>query len=227
MAVERGTLAQQAYAAIRADIVANHFAPGSKLVVRVLTERLDLSATPVKAALAALEREGFIINVPHRGYFVPEISRKDMHEIYELREVIEGIAGRNAASSSDRTALSDRLEDLLRRQRSAIQRGWQAEYVDLDLEFHRAIWHAAVNGRLLQSAENLIGQVRFGSGGSSRLPGRLSVALEEHAAIIDAIAAGDAARAERECRAHVRLAAEAFERYYASDSESADGRGTG
>lgn len=223
MAVERRTLAQQAYATIRADILANHFAPGSKLVVRVLTERLDLSPTPIKAALSALEREGFITNVPHRGYFVPKISRKDMREIYELREVIDGIAGRNAANLPDRTVLSDLLEELLRRQRSLVKGGWRPEYVDLDLEFHRAIWHVAANGRLLQSAENLIGQLKFGSGGSSRLPGRLPVALEEHAGIIDAIAAGDAVRAERECRAHVRLAAEAFERYYAHNPATVDG----
>lgn len=219
MVVDRSTLAQQAYTEIRSDILANHFPPGSKLVVRVLTERLGLSPTPIKAALAALEREGFITGVPHRGYFVPVVSHKDMLEIYELREMIDGIAGRNAASASDRTELCELLRKLLQRQQSVVKRGRRADFVDLDDQFHRAIWQAAGNGRLLQSVENLLGQVKLGSGGPPREPGRLSVALEEHASIVDAIAAGDPVRAERECRAHVRHAAEAFQRFHARNPE--------
>lgn len=219
MVVDRSTLTQQAYTAIRSDILANQFPPGSKIVVRVLTERLGLSPTPIKAALAALEREGFITGVPHRGFFVPKVSHKDMLEIYELREMIDGIAGRNAASSPDRTELCELLNKLLHRQRSLVRRGRRADFVDLDDQFHRAIWQAAGNGRLLQSVENLLGQVKLGSGGPPREPGRLSVAVEEHASIVDAIAGGDPVRAERECRAHVRHAAEAFQRVHARNPE--------
>lgn len=223
MAVERSTLAQQAYAAIRADILDSQFPPGSKLVVRMLTERLELSPTPIKAALAALEREGFITGIPHRGYFVPKVNHKDMQEIYELREVIDGIAGRNAASSPDRTELCDLLEKLLHRQRSVVKRGRRADFVDLDQQFHRAIWQAAGNSRLLQSVENLLGQIRLGYGGPPREPGRLSIALEEHASILDAIATGDATRAEQESRTHVRHAAEAFARQYARSNPEETG----
>lgn len=214
MGIVRRTLAQQAYAAIRAEILEGLLAPGEKLVVRPLTERLGLSPTPIKTALTALEREGFLVARPNRGYFVAEVSGEDMREIYELREVIDGIAARKAAQSPTRMDLADQLRDLLAEQRRLIHRGDLAGYSDLDVAFHHLVWEAAANARLLQVADNLLAQVRFGSGSSSRLPDRLPAALDEHTAILAAIAAGNPLEAEAQCRRHVRLAGEAFDRYY-------------
>jgi len=220
MSVQRSTLTQEAYSAIRADILSGRLPPGKKVVVRPLAEQLALSPTPIKNALAALEREGFLVAFPHRGYFVPEVSRSDMQEIYELREVIDGIAGRKAAASAGHLELSARLAGLLDAQRERVAHGNLTAYSDLDLAFHRAIWEAAGNARLLQAAENLLGQVRSGSGSSSRLPGRPARALDEHASIIAAITAGDAHAAEEATRTHVRLAGEGYDRYLA-DQENA------
>lgn len=66
----------------------------------MLTDRLGLSATPVKAALAALEREGFATATPHRGFFVSEIGADDVRELYELRQIIDAIAARKSARAS-------------------------------------------------------------------------------------------------------------------------------
>jgi Bacterial regulatory proteins, gntR family len=98
---------------------------GVKVVVRPLSERLSLSPTPIKAALAGLERDGFLTAIPHRGSYVPQVNVQDMRD--------------------------------------------------------RAIWNASGNSRLAQVTDNLVGQVRFGSGSSSRLPGRIAAALHEHA----------------------------------------------
>ncbi|MQA78793.1 MAG: GntR family transcriptional regulator [Streptosporangiales bacterium] len=86
--------------------------PGAKVATQPLSERLGLSATPLKAALAVLEQEGFLTAVPHRGYFVSEVTARDMREIYELREVIDGIAGRSAAGQQEHE-FAARLRDLL------------------------------------------------------------------------------------------------------------------
>lgn len=211
--IDRRTYGQWAYAEIRSLIIDGTLAPGSKVVVRPLTERLGLSATPIKSALAALERDGFLTAVPHRGYFVPEVSEQDMREIYELREVLDGIAARNAASLDDPvTFVSDVLKPLLAEQRRRADAGDGIGYSDADMAFHRAIWHASGNSRLATVTDNLGGQLRFGSGSSSRLPGRIPEALREHDAIMAALAKGDAARAERESKAHVRRSAVAFEK---------------
>lgn len=215
MAVSQRTLSNQAYDEIRAAILAGRLRPGSKVVVRPLAEKLGLSPTPVKAALTALEREGFLLARPHRGFFVPETSSADMREIYELREVIDGIAARNAARQADRNNYLAKLEKLYARQQTLVAKGDLSRYSDLDLLFHQTIWQESGNRRLAQVAGNLLGQVRAGSGGSSRVPGRLPVALDEHQALISALRTGDPARAERLARAHVRLSGRALEKYLA------------
>jgi DNA-binding GntR family transcriptional regulator len=212
--IDRRTLAQQAYTEIRKLIIDGSLAPGAKVVVRPLSERLQLSATPLKSALAALERDGFLVAVAHRGYFVPEVSVQDMREIYELREVLDGIAARKLASSEDRRGLvKNVLRPLYDEQRKLVRSGDGAGYSDVDMAFHRAIWHASGNTRLAQVTDNLLGQLRFGSGSSSRLPGRTTQALREHLTIMDALAKGDAERAEQASREHVRRSAAAFERF--------------
>jgi DNA-binding GntR family transcriptional regulator len=212
MQVNRQTLAQQAYFEIRRLIVTGVLAPSSKVKVIPLSQRLDLSATPVKAALAALERDGFLTAVPHRGYFVPDVSLKDMREIYELREVLDGIAARTAAKIEDPAAFVETvLMPLYERQKESIRRQDGLGYSDADLDFHEAIGHVSQNSRLRRVTENLSGQYRFGSGSSSTMPGRVPEALREHESIMKAIAAGDSKRAEAISRTHVRLAAQAFE----------------
>ena len=218
MTIDRRTLAQQAYAEIRKLIIDGTLAPGAKVVVRPLSEHLHLSATPIKSALAALERDGFLVAVAHRGYFVPEVSVQDMREIYELREVLDGIAARNVAASGERRELvKNVLRPLYEQQRNLVRAGDAIGYSDIDMAFHQAIWHASGNTRLAQVTDNLLGQLRFGSGSSSRLPGRTTQALREHVAIMDAMAKGDTERAEQASREHVRRSADAFEQFVLSD----------
>jgi DNA-binding GntR family transcriptional regulator len=209
--VERQTYGQVAYRAIRQMLVDGELAPGSKVVVRPLCEALGLSPTPIKAALAGLERDGFLLAIPHRGYHVPTVSAADMREIYELREVLDGIAARNAAGLPEaRKFVEATLRPIHRRQVAAADASDLEAYSDIDREFHDAIGHASANSRLVHVSDNLSGQLRFGSGSSSRLPGRVRTAMREHAAIMRAVAAGDSERAEREAREHVRRSAAAF-----------------
>ncbi|GIH21618.1 GntR family transcriptional regulator [Rugosimonospora africana] len=213
MTVERHTLLSAAYEHLRAAVLDGSLAPGSRVTVRPLTEQLGLSPTPIKAALAALEREGFLIAVPHRGYFVPEVSPNDLLELYELREAVDGIAARRAASATDHAQLAVRLARLLAKQRKAIDAGKLQSYGELDLAFHRLIWEGSGSRRLMPVAENLIAQVRLGNRLSAQAPGRLPVAIEEHQAILEAIRQGDPHAAEGHIRCHVREAGEALRRY--------------
>lgn len=210
--IERRTYKEQAYREIRRMIVDGELAPGTKVVVRMLSERLRLSPTPIKSALAGLERDGFLTTFAHRGYFVPEVAVRDMREIYELREALDGVAARKTATLPDVVDfVRGTLQPLYDEQRRLLEEHDGVGYSDVDIEFHRAIWHAAGNIRLVQFMDNLGGQLRFGSGSSSQVPGRTSNALQEHAAIMEAMAQGRPAEAERLSREHVRRAAEAFE----------------
>ncbi|HEY2672201.1 MAG TPA: GntR family transcriptional regulator [Rugosimonospora sp.] len=213
MTVPRHTLLSAAYDSLRAAVLDGTLAPGSRVTVRPLTEQLGLSPTPIKTALAALEREGFLLAVPHRGYFVLEVSTDDLLELYELREAVDGIAARRAAAADDHARTADQLARLLARQRKAIDANNLQSYGDLDLAFHRLIWAGSGSRRLLPIAENLVAQVRLGNRFSAQAPGRLPVAIEEHEAILEAIRDGDARAAERHIRRHVREASQALRRY--------------
>ncbi|SEF17412.1 GntR family transcriptional regulator [Jiangella alba] len=203
------TLAQSAYTDIRALIVGGELPPGTKLIVRLLSERLGLSATPIKSALAALERDGFLVAVPNRGFYVPQVGLQDLLEIYELREMLDGIAARRAARApSAAEFVRTVLGPLLARQRECD--GDLAGLRDLDVEFHRAIWRRSGNARLARVTENLSGQLRLAWSG--RTSGGIVRTLREHEAIMAAIAAGDPVRAERVSRAHVRHSVAAYER---------------
>src|SRR5687767_7674927 len=148
MSLPRSTLSSMAYGELRQAILTGRLAPGSHVTVRPLCEEFGLSATPVKAALTALEREGFLVLHPHRGFFVPEVERDDMQELYELREVLDGIAARRAAALASREVLVTRLTSLLAEQTAAVEARDLSGYGDLDVSFHQEILVAAGNRRL-------------------------------------------------------------------------------
>ncbi|MCL6526832.1 MAG: GntR family transcriptional regulator [Thermaceae bacterium] len=226
MALTRTTLNREAYKALRNAILNRKLPPGKKLIVRALGEELGLSPTPIKEALSALEREGLVVAVPHRGYFVLEPTPADIHEIYSLREVLEGLAARLAVEGGDQ-ALAPRLEKLLAQQRKAAERGDLGFYGDLDLEFHKAFWEASRNRRLLATAETIDGQIRILINSSAVIPGRLPESRAEHEAILQAVAGQDPEAAEAAMRQHVRNARRALEAYLLKGKAVLDGHRAG
>ncbi|MGK0617723.1 GntR family transcriptional regulator [Meiothermus cerbereus] len=215
MALTRTTLNREAYKALRQAILGRKISPGQKLVVRVLAEDLGLSPTPVKEALSALEREGLVVAVPHRGYFVLEPRLEDVREIYSLREVLEGLAARLAVEN-DGKALLRKLERLFNKQREAADQGDIDTYGDLDLAFHRTFWEAAGSKRLLAAAETIDGQIRMLISSSAAIPGRLPQSRAEHEAILQAVRDKDPEAAETAMRTHVRNAGQALEQFLLS-----------
>lgn len=199
-----------AYSQIRRSILSGEIQPGSRVTVRPLSDLLDLSPTPIRTALAALERQGLLESREHRGYFVPKLGRNDMLEIYEIRGEVDSIASRRVAQSSSRETVVAELEDLLQQQRLCIAEGDVDAYGDLDVAFHRTIWRASGNQRLVSLSDTLLGQVRIGNNISARAPGRPELALEEHATIIRTLKEGDAEAAEHATRQHVLKASQAF-----------------
>jgi DNA-binding GntR family transcriptional regulator len=86
------SLTNDAYQQIRASILTNKLTPGQQLKEEWLAAQLHISATPVREALAKLEREKLVKVIPHRGKFVADITPIDVHDIYEVRRELEGLA---------------------------------------------------------------------------------------------------------------------------------------
>ena len=209
--VRRTTLSEGAYEAIRRKIITGVFAPSSKLVVATLASSLDLSATPVNEALAALEREGLVTYMPHRGYFVSAVTPEHVEEVYSVREVFEILAVRLAAQKAERRTV-ERLRDILREARESIRLGDTSTFSDLDVEFHRVIWTSTNNALAARIGELIGGQIRLLVATTARAPGRFRGAFEEHSRIYRAIKDGDPKAAVVAMRRHIRNAGTALAR---------------
>lgn len=194
-------LAAQAYEQVRSAIVKGELAAGAPLFEVHLAEKMGMSRTPVREALKVLARDGFVQNIPSRGYVVPQRSMEDIRELFELREALEGMAARYAAqrASDDELAGLQRLCDAY-----AEETDWQ-RWTKIGTRFHNALVAAAHNVRLSAILDSLTAQIVH-----SRLSAlksdesRRAAAIDEHRRIFTVVQARDGAQAEALAREHVR-----------------------
>ena len=112
-ALVRPLLRDRAYNELRALIVAGTLAPGSFLSERKLSDRLGMSKTPIKAALALLESEGFVLVSPQQGIVVREITAREVVDLFDVRIAVESYICRRLAGN-----LATEQEKQLRQQLS-------------------------------------------------------------------------------------------------------------
>ena len=99
LGAEHENLDQKAYEIIKKMITERKLLPGEKIRQEKLARELGISRTPLVSALKFLEHEKLIVSKPRRGYFVRLFSKKEMVSIFELREVLEGLAAKRAAAN--------------------------------------------------------------------------------------------------------------------------------
>ena len=93
------TLTEQAAEILRTDILACRLAPGATLSEAALAARTRLGRAPIRAALARLADEGLVLAVPRRGWVVSTVTIRDIHEVFDLRLILEPEAARRAAQA--------------------------------------------------------------------------------------------------------------------------------
>ncbi len=201
-------LTDRVYDVLKQYIVDQRLKPGSKLSVPRLAEQLRVSRTPVKESLERLARDGLVTILSNRGAYVAILHRADVNEIYQMREVLEGLAAGLAAPNVD-TKLLLELRRLLSEGEAAVGKGDIWTHANIDLTFHRLIRERAENRRLLRALESLQNQIRVVLRTSATIPGRMEKALAEHRRILSALEARDPTQAEDAARDHVRKIREA------------------
>ena len=174
---------------------------GSRLSVPELATRLGVSRTPVREAIQRLVREGLAVEEPHRGAVVATFDTRELIEIYELREVLEGLAARLAAARIDVPAL-EALRGALAEHRAAIGRGDTPAHFDLDLRFHRLVSETGGNANLAHALGLLQSKIRLAMLSTSVTAGPAQ-ALADHEAILAAIESRAPDRAEAAARRHI------------------------
>ena len=200
---DRRKVTDWVYEEVRQAIIELRLKPGEPLREATMAEQLGVSKTPVREALARLEQEGLVETTSFKGAVVSGYSPEDLKEIYELRELLEGAAARAAATSASEETLA-RLADLVAQSRTLRAKDDLDGLAALLGAFDLVIYEQVANERIRALIENLKAHLARIGRLTEEIPGRVKASVEEHAAIVEAIAARDGDAAELSMRTHIR-----------------------
>ncbi len=194
---------EKVYDLLAESIIKQRLSPGERLVERNLAEKLGVSKTPVREALNRLKKEGLAEGTPYSGFFVARILTEDIEEIYELREVLEGLAAREATRKINEKQIKQ-LNSIIQSFENCVKGRDLEHYSSLDLKFHNLLAAISKNGRLSQTMQLFRNQTRILMSTSVVLPGRVKASLGEHKKIMKAIVSHKPDLAEQFAREHIR-----------------------
>ena len=211
--------------ALREMLMHGEFLPGQKLVEAALAERLGVSRMPVRRALAVLERDGLVTNLPNRGSYVARFTVRQVNDARELRGSLEGLAARLVAERGLAPPTQRSLEEMLEQGDRLFAAGMISPsvaeaYRRLNFRFHTDIVEASESRPLIMAYE-----------ANNRLPLASPVAIAvdlsnlvslsrtlgetqaDHHRIVAALKAGQGSRVEALMREHAQTAIDAFMKY--------------
>ena len=205
--LKRQRLVDDAAQTLREAILNGRMPGGARLRQTDLADQLKISRTPIREALVRLKAEGLVELLPGGGVQVKRLDLDEAVELYDLREVLDGLAARLAAQRADTATLS-RLEKLIRRQAECVERRSAAQWFPAHVAFHEEIVKAAGNRHLAGQSAVVRLSIRHFHPLLLRTEHRLENAYREHRAIYDAIRTHDGDAAERLARIHIANAKE-------------------
>jgi DNA-binding GntR family transcriptional regulator len=206
---------RQAYAALKGVIVSldvYRSRSDIRLDERRLAQDFGISRTPVREAMAQLEREGFVRSVPRRGVYVVRKTRREVIEMITAWAALESMAARLITQIAEDAEIAT-----LRRMFATFEDGKLAakldEYSEVNIAFHQAIICMSHNSVLIDLAENLFTHMRMIRRKTIGEQDRADRSIRDHMHIIEALEARDTARAEELVRSHALGLAEHVARY--------------
>jgi len=206
--LESATLSDRIFRHVQEAIMNGTLAPGERIHADALARQFKVSHIPVREALTHLEAVGLIVQEPHKGARVIEVSPDDIRHIFEIRKILEGLAVRLAAANIDEQG-KKRLQALVDEIGQAAKAKDFLKMDTADQEFHRTIWRTSGNPYLYKILLNLLSPY-FGflaSKGYYFRRKQLNSVSEVHQSILDAIARGDGLEAQETIiRVHNRTA---------------------
>jgi GntR family transcriptional regulator, trigonelline degradation regulator len=205
---QAATLKRQVVEGLRSCISDLRFKPGDRLVERELCEMLGVSRTLIREALSQLAAEGLVQIIPHKGPIVAVITKEEAKGLYEVRAVLEALAGRQfteRATNDQRVALMQALKDL-----ASIRNMNTEEAILLFLKqkakFYEVILDGASNPVLTEMLRLVHTRVMMLRATTLSQAGRLAQSYDEISAIVDAVMRNDPDQAAAACKRHVEQA---------------------
>lgn len=198
---------------LRERITRHQLAPGAKLLESGIAREFGVSRARVREALGTLESRGLIQRIPNRGAVVVRLDLSQVFEIYDVREMLEGLCTRLAVQRSRPESWQDLIDMFGRPMERHVRRGEFEDYIaKLELMRHR-IMQASGNSVLADMIDSINDKIREIQRRIIVLPGRAVEGLKQHRAVLAAMRQGNALKAEKLRRANIRSARLYLERF--------------
>ncbi len=190
------------YEELKRQIMIGEIPPGTRMMEVELADDMGVSRTPIREAIRKLEKEGLVSIEPRRGAYASEISIKDMVDVLEVREFLEGMAAGLASKRITEEEI-EALKHSIDAYRDAVESGATEEIIEEDEIFHKLIVDCSGNKTLIQminQVQELALRFRYiyyeDFSRYQNMP-------NEHQEILDAVLSGDPEVARSVADAHV------------------------
>jgi DNA-binding GntR family transcriptional regulator len=192
------------YAMIKEFAIDYRFRPGEKINEVELAAQLAVSRTPVRAALNRLERDGFVVSVPNKGFYARGLTPEAVRDLYELRAAIERAAFVLACARATDTEIKATVNAWEEHCTLKGERSW-AKIAIADETFHMSLAKLSNNSQIIQALEGICSRIRFFRRIDLETMPRRSYSYREHAEIIHALRRRDAVGGAALVEKHITL----------------------
>lgn len=195
-------LSETVLSRLRDEIITGGLPPGTALSVPALASRWGVSRSPVREAVQQLVSDGLAEYRPHAGARVAALDRGTLRQVFEVREMLDGMAARQAAPRATRADLSE-LSGMVARQEALLEEPADPRRDStLDLDFHTRVRELSGNRPLCEALKKLDVQSYLYRSDAWHGEANRRHSVAEHRAIITALDAGDAYGAQRAAQSH-------------------------
>ena len=185
---------------LRVEILSGVIVPGTRLLQTKVAERMQTSTTPVREAMAELSAEGLVDLDPHRGVIVHRPTEDELHEVYEMRSILDPVLMEKTVSNITEAEIA-RAAALAQRMDSESEAG---AWVVLNSQFHSVLDNAARSPLLATTVRNLRNRSAIYIAASLReSPERMADANSEHAAMVESCRNRDVSSSLEPTRSHI------------------------
>ena len=206
--ITRQRASDEVYQALRQSILSQLFAPGERLQVDDIAEKLGVSLTPVRQAIQQLSTEGLIEIRPRSGTYVAQLTAQDVEETFDLRTALECLAAERAVERATEEQCRELRRLLGELERPVVTEDDRKRHERDNRCFHKLLIDASGNRRLAESYEGMNAHLQIVRVHSqqSGWAERLQVEQAEHEEIVAALEARDVARLQTALRTHIQRA---------------------
>ena len=196
------TLRDVVFRTLRHKILLGEIRPGERLMEVKLTKMLGVSRTPIREAIKMLSMEGLVSVTPRKGAVVTEITAQDLQDVLEVRRALEELAVSLACERINARGI-EALDASLNTFRAAIQDGDVTTIATIDEEFHKIIFAASENRRLIEMINHLSEQMYRYRVAYIQNPDTHGKLIEEHEAIYHYICERNVEAAKAAINSHI------------------------